>query len=217
MTTQNQNIDPAQLAAMISQLVNGQPEGAQQQATTEAQEHLAAMRDAKLQQIQDAAGDATEALEAFIDAAGYGEGGDTLLFCDKIASNAAYSYFSTRAAAERSAAYEVSRPSNFLQQGQGAQADDAALDMADRQRDMKRRVEASLTTYYAAQVVAQRAAKQMEAEELDKLCQYLRAPEIDATDRAFNRYFEEQEKRRNNSRNTNMASAKLSATATLFS
>lgn len=211
-------MSPEQIAQIVAQTLaaaNGAPQAPA--VDPEVETKLEEIRAGKLKQLQDEAGDATAALEAFIDASGYGDGGDTLLFCDKIASNAAYSYFSTRAAAERTAAYEVSRPSNFLRQGEGSQADDAAIDMADRQASMKQRIEASLTTYFAAQVVAQRAAHKMEAEELDKLCQYLRAPTIDATDRAFNQYFEEQEKRRNTSRQHNMASAKMSASALLFS
>lgn len=220
------SFDPNMMQQMFSQFAEmmASQQAPSAKVDSAAEQRILEMRQSKLDALRAESKDAAEALENFLEVCGFADNGDLLLQLDKIGSNAAYSYFSARAALERSAMYEVSRPSGMISNGVeslGA-ADQAAMDSAERQASMKARCEAALKQYFAAQrctnvIVTEMKADQAGRDQLDNLIQYLRAPSIDATDEAYHAYANKSEQRRTAQRAVLQGSAKQSASALLWS
>lgn len=220
------SFDPQVMQSMFQQFAQMMEQAAAPTAKvdTAAEARILEMRQAKLDQLRKDSKATADALENFLETAGFEDHGDLLLQLDKIGSNGAYSYFSARAALERSAMTEVMRPSGMISNGVESlgQADQAAIDQAERQASMKARCEASLRQYFAAQMLTQKVVAEMNQDQrgrdqLDGLIQYLRAPSIDATDAAYHAYAKRSDSRRAAERATLQNSAKHSASALLWS
>jgi hypothetical protein len=197
---------------------------AAESANAAAVAHIEEQRNAFFKRMDEESAPVKVALMTFLEECGFIEPSDVLLQADKLASSAAYGYFSTRNALERSAMAEVRLSRTAYSNGvEGLSIGEReAVDMADRQASMKARCEANLRQYFAANAVARDAMKELRSteygeEQLENLLQYLRAPSIDATDKAYVEYVNGRERKRAVENATLRQSAQMSAVATLFS